>query len=201
MTEERHDHDEERPAGEHDRATFGADEGAHAGHAPDEEVDVLRRELGRVREALDAARIEIEEHKERTLRARADLENARRRAGGEIDRAHEAGLDAALGPVLTVYDDLGRALQAAESGDPAAILPGVRAVRDTLERKLAALGVERVGAVGEPFDPDKHEALTAVPPHGDAQPGTIADVFEAGFVRNARLIRPARVVVYEDERG
>jgi molecular chaperone GrpE len=169
--------------------------------APIEEVDVLRRELGRVHEALDAARIEIEELKDRALRARAELENARRRASGEVDRARESGLDAALAPVLTVYDDLGRALQAAESGDPAAIIPGVRAVRESLERKLAALGVERVGSIGDAFDPDRHEALTTVPAQGDAAPGTIADVFEAGFVRNERLIRPARVVVFEDERG
>jgi molecular chaperone GrpE len=169
--------------------------------APSEEVDVLRREMGRVNEALDAARTEIEELKDKALRARADLENARRRAGGELERAREAGVDAALAPALTVYDDLGRALQAAEGGDPAAIVPGVRAVREALERKLAALGVERVGSVGESFDPGRHEALTAVPAQGDAQPGTIADVFEAGFVRHDRLIRPARVVVYEDERS
>jgi molecular chaperone GrpE len=181
--------------------TNGAPADEPAEDAPIEEVDVLRRELGRVHEALDAARVEIEELKDRALRARADLENARRRAGGELERAHEAGLDTALHPVLTVYDDLGRALQAAEGGDPAAIVPGVRAGREALERKLSALGVERVGSVGDAFDPDRHEALTTVPADGDAQPGTIADVFEAGFVRNERLIRPARVVVYEDERG
>jgi molecular chaperone GrpE len=203
------DRDEARTNDRDEARTNERDEGNGDGVVPDhaaqdgpiEEVDVLRRELGRVHEALEAARIEIEELKDRALRARADLENARRRAGGELDRAREAGLDSALTPVLTVYDDLGRALQAAESGDPAAIVPGVRAVRESLERKLAALGVERVGSVGEAFDPDRHEALTTVPAQGDAQPGTIADVFEAGFVRNERLIRPARVVVYEDERS
>jgi molecular chaperone GrpE len=177
-----------------DASTAGADAAA----PEHQEADVLRRELGRAQEALETARAEIEELRDRALRARAELENARRRVAGEVERAHDAGLDAALAPALSAYDDLGRALQAAEGGDPAAIVPGVRAVREGLERKLAALGVERVGAVGDAFDPDRHEALTAVPASGDATPGTIADVFEAGFVRRDRLIRPARVVVFAD---
>jgi molecular chaperone GrpE len=169
--------------------------------APMEEVDVLRRELARMREALDAAHAEIEELKDRALRARADADTARRRAQGEVDRARDAGVDAALTPALSVYDDLGRALAAAEGGDAAAIVPGVRAVREALERQLGVLGVERVGIVGEPFDPDRHEALTAIPTPEGAEPGTIADVFAAGFVRGERLIRPARVVVYADGQG
>jgi molecular chaperone GrpE len=169
--------------------------------APLEEVDVLRRELDRLNEALTVALTEIEELKDRALRARADLDTARRRAQGELERAHEAGVDAALAPALNVFDDLGRALQAAESGDAAAIVPGVRAVREALERQLAALGVERTGAVGEAFDPDRHEALTAVPAPAGVEPGTIADVFAAGFVRGERLVRPARVVVYGDGQG
>lgn len=161
------------------------------------EVDVLRRELTAAHEALEAARSEIEELKDRVLRARADLDNARKRAGGDVERAFDAGLDAAIHPVLVVYDDLTRALQAAEVGDPASIVPGVRSVRETLERQLSSLGIERVGEVGETFDPDRHEALSVVPADGDAQPGTVADVFEAGFMRSGRLVRAARVVVYD----
>jgi molecular chaperone GrpE len=161
------------------------------------EVDVLRRELKGAHEALEAARSEIEELKDRVLRARADLDNARKRAGGDVERAFDAGLDAAIHPVLVVYDDLTRALQAAEVGDPASIVPGVRSVRETLERQLSSLGIERVGEVGETFDPDRHEALSVVPADGDAKPGTVADVFEAGFMRSGRLVRAARVVVYD----
>lgn len=164
------------------------------------EVDILRTELLAASERLAALEAEYQACHDKLLRARADLENTRRRHLSELDRAREAGLDAAVLPVLAVYDDLGRALQAAESGDdPGSIVPGVRSIRDALERSLASLGINRVGDVGEAFDPDHHEAIAVVPARGDRDPGAIAEVFEAGFVRGERLVRPARVVVVEPD--
>jgi len=171
-----------------------------AGASPEAELDeasIVRRELQAVSERLSALESEHQQALDKALRARADLENTRRRHALEVERAREAGLDAAILPVLAVFDDLGRALQAAESGDPSTIVPGVRSVRDGLERALEGLGVQRVGSVGEAFDPDRHEALATVPAGEGREPGAIADVFEAGFVRGERLVRPARVVVVE----
>ena len=99
--------------------------------------------------------------------------------------------------VLAVFDDLTRALEVADEDDPGKIVPGVRAVNESLERKLETLGIVRVGDVGDPFDPDLHEALTAMPTDDAAKDDTIAQVFEAGFRRGDRLVRPARVVVYQ----
>jgi molecular chaperone GrpE len=164
-----------------------------------EEIDVLRRELARMSDALEAARNEAAEAQDRALRARADLENLRRRTYADLERAHGAGLDAAIGPVLTVHDDLERALVAAEEGgDPSAIVPGVASVLAGLERQLEGLGLTKTGAVGEPFDANRHEALTAVPAPTPEQAGTIQAVFQAGFVQGDRLVRPARVVVYQE---
>lgn len=176
------------------------------GDLPDDEASVLREELQRQREELerlreevDGARQDAEDAREKFLRARADLENVRRRTAGDVVRAREAGLDSAVLSVLNVYDDLTRALAVADEDDPAKILPGVRAVRETLERDLGTLDIERVGKAGEPFDPDHHEALTSVPAPDPAHAGTIAEVYQAGFKRGDRLIRPARVVVYADQ--
>jgi molecular chaperone GrpE len=168
-----------------------------AAHLDDEltEVEILRSELGAASERLAALEAEHQACLDKMLRARADLENTRRRHAQEVERAREAGMDAAILPVLGVFDDLGRALQAAEVGDPSSILPGVRSVRESLERSLEGIGVQRVGDVGEPFDPDRHEALAVVPAGDGRAPGAIAEVFEAGFVRGERLVRPARVVV------
>ncbi|MDF1522276.1 MAG: nucleotide exchange factor GrpE [Trueperaceae bacterium] len=163
-----------------------------------EEVDVLRGELGRVREALDEARAEAAEAQDRALRARADLENLRRRSRADLERAHGAGLDAAIRPVLTVHDDLERAIEAGRVGDPAAILPGVEAVLAALLRQLEGLGLTKTGEVGEPFDAERHEALTTVPVPEPELAGTIQSVFEAGFLHGDRLVRPARVVVYQE---
>lgn len=165
------------------------------------EVEILRGELSKVQEELTRASDEAERQRDRALRARAELDNVRKRAAAEEGRAREAGLDSAVLPVLSVYDDLGRALDAAEQGDPQSIVPGVRAVMEGLERSLERLEIRRVGEVGETFDPDLHEALTSVPSEDEAQAGTIAEVFEAGFMRGGRLVRPARVVVYQEGDG
>ena len=106
-------------------------------------------------------------------------------------------MDSALLTVMSVYDDLGRALAAVDEADPSKIVPGIRAVRDSLERNLDTLGLKKVGKVGEAFDPDVHEALTAMPTDNPEQAGKIADVFEVGFTKGERLVRPARVVVYQ----
>jgi molecular chaperone GrpE len=165
---------------------------------PQTELEILRGELAALQERLETAEQRLEEEQARALRARAELDTVRRRATGDQDRAREAGLDTAVLPVMGVYDDLRRALQAAEAGDPASIVPGVRAVMESLERNLERLDIERVGDPGQPFDPDLHEALTSTPVAEGAEPGTIAEVFEAGFKRGDRLVRPARVVVYQD---
>ena len=196
--------DDRRYHDDHDARGADADRGARdeAGKASGslDEVDILRSELLAVSERLTTLEAEYQACHDKLLRARADLENTRRRHLSELDRAREAGLDAAVLPVLAVYDDLGRALRAAESGDdPGSIVPGVRSVRDSLERSLASLGINRVGDVGEAFDPDQHEAIAVVPARGDRDPGAIAEVFEAGFVRGERLVRPARVVVVEPD--
>ncbi len=168
----------------------------------DSEADILRSELKRVREKSEALEEELAASNDRFLRARAEMDTMRRRLIGEVEQARDAGLDAALMPVLAVYDDLERALTvAAESDDPASIVTGVQLVKENLERQLAGLGIRRVGLVGEHFDPHLHEALTTVPPSPGKEPGTIAQVFEPGFVKGERLVRVARVIVVASQEG
>ncbi|HRN17725.1 MAG: nucleotide exchange factor GrpE [Trueperaceae bacterium] len=168
----------------------------------DSEADILRSELKRVREKSEALEEELAASNDRFLRARAEMDTMRRRLIGEVEQARDAGLDEALMPVLAVYDDLERALTvAAESDDPASIVTGVQLVKENLERQLAGLGIHRVGLVGEHFDPHLHEALTTVPPSPGKEPGTIAQVFEPGFVKGERLVRVARVIVVAGQEG
>lgn len=182
-----------------DRPGVGAADDARSAFPDDAEVDVWRAELARANEALALARAELAAAEDRALRARADLDNLRRRQAAELERARQQGLDTALWPVLAVHDDLERALAAAQqTDDPTTIVPGVEAVLGGLLRALQGLGLERTGFVGEPFDASRHEAILAVPLTDDAEPGTIQSVFEAGFVQGERLVRPARVTVYQE---
>jgi len=160
------------------------------------EADLLRTELETARTELGKAQEEAADFKNRFLRARADLENYRRRAAQDVARAREAGLDSAVITVLAAYDDLERALRVGES-DPAQLIPGIRAVKEGLKRNLEALGIREIGERGEPFNPDLHEALTAVPAPDEGAANTIAEVVQTGFLKEDRLVRPARVVVYQ----
>ncbi len=196
MAEDRRDRDQDREQVEANGVNAETDEFERG------EVDILRHELRSASDRLAALEAEHQSCHDKLLRARADLENTRRRHLAELERAREAGLDAAILPVLAVYDDLGRALRAAETSEAAdagGIVEGVRGVRDGLERSLSTLGVNRVGEVGDEFDPTHHEAIAVVPAQGGRQAGAIAEVFEAGFLRGERLVRPARVVVVEPE--
>lgn len=179
-----------------------ADTAAEAGEDRYTEADILRDELEAAREEADRLRAELTDANDRFLRSRAEFDTFRRRMSGEVDLAKEAGANGVLMPILKVFDDLERALTAAATtDDPATIVPGVRAVRDGLLRDLGSLGITHVGEVGEVFDPELHEALTVVPPTDDVSEGCIAQVFEPGFVRGDRLIRPAKVVVAKSGTG
>lgn len=171
---------------------------AHEGQ-PDSEAEILRAELGNAVEQVERLSAELREAEERFLRARAEQDTMRRRMQGEVELARAEGVTSALAPSLNVFDDLERALGAAErTDDPRSIVPGVRAVRDALLRNLDALGVKLIGQPGERFDPELHEALSVVALRPGAEPGTIDQVFEAGFVQGDRLVRVARVTVFAD---
>lgn len=165
---------------------------------PASEADILRAELSDLHDRLNVARAASDDFKEKFLRSSAELANNRRRMTGELERARAAGQDSALLTVMTVFDDLQRALDAALDDNASQIVPGVTAVLANMERDMAAIGVELVGKPGDEFDPELHEALTTLPADAQHPAGTIAQVYQAGFRTGERLIRPARVVVYND---
>ncbi|HLU82522.1 MAG TPA: nucleotide exchange factor GrpE [Trueperaceae bacterium] len=174
----------------------GADDRSRDSQASDTEADILRSELDNATSRVGELEAEVADAKDRYVRSRAEFDTFRRRMADELNMAREAGLDSVMLPVLGVYDDLERAVAAASTTtDPTTILPGVIAVRDGLIRNLESLGIRRVGNVGEQFDPAIHEALAVVPPSPQFAENVIAQVYEIGFVKGDRLIRPARVVV------
>jgi molecular chaperone GrpE len=162
-----------------------------------DEQNVLEQILEGFQKEMETMKAQADEYKDKFMRAQADLQTYRRRVQGDIDRARDAGLESALLPVMTVYDDLGRALMM--STDPEKLIPGIQSVREGLERNLDMLGIKKVGEKGEMFNPELHEALTTVPVTEGAEAGTIANVFEVGFMKGEKLVRPAKVVVYQGD--
>jgi molecular chaperone GrpE len=126
------------------------------------------------------------------VRAVADLENYKKRAVRERDEVQKFGAEKLLKDLLPVKDNLDRALAAAAPDDP--LVAGVKLVRSTFEQALSRHGVKSFSALGQPFDPARHEALMQVP-SAAAAPGTVVTELARGFTLNERLVRPAMVGV------
>src|SRR5512134_3642292 len=117
---------------------------------------------------LEALRREADEHRDRYVRAIAELDNFRKRSAREVDAARKFGAERLAQAILPVRDSLEAGLIVAEKAGHTALLDGQRATLRLLDEALAAAGIREVNPVGEPFDPNKHEALSLVPAQGVA---------------------------------
>jgi molecular chaperone GrpE len=176
------------------------EEGGEAGGAAAEpgarressELESLRTQLEMSQAAGREGFEKLKEEHDRFLRAVADLENYRKRAQRERDEVQKFGIERLLKDLFPVVDNLDRALAAAPEGDPLA--GGVKLVLKTLEDALARHGVKSFHALGEAFDPRRHEAImTVVAP--EKEPGTVVMEHGRGFSLHDRLVRPALVGV------
>jgi molecular chaperone GrpE len=149
---------------------------------------------GGVEPELEALRREADEHRDRHLRAVAELDNFRKRAAREVDAARKFGAERLAQAILPVRDSLEAGLAAAETSADAVMLEGQRATLRLLDEALAASGIREINPVGEPFDPNKHEALSLVAAPGVA-PDTVLEVVQKGYELNERLLRAAKVLV------
>ena len=152
-------------------------------------------EIQRLRDALQAKTQEAEEHRERYLRGAAEFDNARKRAAREREDYTRYANESLLRELLPVLDNFSRALQAARS-EPgaAAVTAGVELIQRELLRVLEKFGVTPFDSVGQPFDPERHEAIARVPAVGQPE-GTVVNETARGYMLNGRVLRPAMVTV------
>jgi molecular chaperone GrpE len=149
--------------------------------------------------APDVAALEAELAKARDemLRALAEVENTRRRAERTAQDARAYAIDRFAQDLLSVADTLGRALSAAPRDDVDEgfrnLLTGVELTERALLDAFARHGLRRVGAKGDQFDPNLHQAVAHAP--SDLPPGVIAEVMQPGYVLNDRTLRAAMVAV------
>lgn len=138
---------------------------------------------------------ELEKYKDLALRTRADLENYRKRAIREKEEAIRYANASLVESLVPIFDNFELGLGAARTAtDPAGIIMGLDMVRKQLEDFLRDYGIEAVDAVGQPFDPNLHEAMAQE--ESDTVPeGTVLRQIRKGFKLKDRLIRPASVVV------
>jgi molecular chaperone GrpE len=131
----------------------------------------------------------------RLMRSLADLENYRRRANREQEEARRFESLRLVRDLLPALDGLNRAISSAEqSGDQQALLNGIRMVAQQFRDILRGHAAEPIDALGKPFDPNLHEALTQMP-SAEHPPMTVLQVVELGYRMHDRVVRPARVIV------
>jgi molecular chaperone GrpE len=130
---------------------------------------------------------------DRLLRIAAEFDNFKKRATKEREDAQKFGIERMLKDFLPVADNLERALDHAEEHDLRQVIEGVKLVQKLFESTLAKHGVVGFSALGQPFDPNVHEAL--MQQESDAPPGTVVSEMSRGYKLNDRLVRPAAVVV------
>jgi molecular chaperone GrpE len=151
--------------------------------------------------AEDAAAAEPEkpepDYKDQWLRAAAELDNIRKRARRDVAVAESRGIAKLAKELLPALDNFERALDAAEAQPENRdhhLTDGIRLVQTELLSALARVGIEPDSPKGERFDPHRHEAVAQQPIDG-AEPGTIVEVYSAGYTYGDDVLRPAKVVV------
>lgn len=164
------------------------------GSAAQESVeDVNPAELVLQNEELQS---QIAKLKDQDLRTQAEMQNVRRRAEQDVEKAHKFGLEKFVGDMLTVIDNLERALASMDAEDEhlKAAREGIELTLKSMQDGLKRHNVEALDPSGEPFDPEYHQAMTMVP-NPEVEPNTVMDVFQKGYTLHGRLVRPAMVVV------
>jgi molecular chaperone GrpE len=142
---------------------------------------------------LAEAQAKIDEQRNAWLRALADADNARKRAQADIAQARKFAVERFVEDLLPVMDSLGAALATPSAGD-APLRSGVELTLKLLRTALERAGVSELApAPGERFDPHRHQAMAAV--ESDAEPNTVVNVMQKGYLLHDRVVRAALVTV------
>jgi molecular chaperone GrpE len=146
-------------------------------------------------ETVEELRKQVEEKQDRLLRALAEAENFKRRTQRERDESVRYANESLLRDLIPVLDNLERALGAARTGGGAeGVVGGIELIHRELLKVLERAGVTRYSALGQTFDPTRHEAIARVV-SVDAKPGTVIGETMPGYLLHNRVLRAALVSV------
>jgi molecular chaperone GrpE len=163
-------------------------EQAESGAGPD--VEQLMEKIAEVELAAANAKDDL-------LRVKAEMQNLRRRTEQDIEKAHKYGQEKFSFELLSVMDNLERALEAASEHDNEtvkAIYDGVELTRKSFIDCFNKFNIEAVDPLGEPFDPELHQAMSTQE-NNEVEPNTVVAVMQKGYTLHGRVIRPAMVMV------
>jgi molecular chaperone GrpE len=161
-----------------------------------EAISAEQERINELELALATAQATVVDQKDSVIRAKAEVDNIRRRAAQDVDKARKFALEKFAGEMLTVVDNLERGLATvdAEAEDQKSIFEGINLTLQGLMSGLEKFGVKAVDPQDQPFNPEFHQAMSMQEVPGVA-PNTVIAVMQKGYELNERLIRPAMVMV------
>lgn len=183
MAQDREEVNEEKETKE-----AAAEEPKEGARSEQEEIEVLREELERLKEELD-------EKQDRLLRLAAEFDNYKKRTARDFEALIKNANENLIVELLPVLDNFERALEVAQTSvDYNSFYRGVGMILQQLGDLLEKQGLKRIEAVGDKFDPNKHEALMQV--ESDEHPSdVVVDEIQRGYMLNDKVLRPSRVMV------
>ncbi len=165
-------------------------------HAETEAADVVDPRDARIAELEAELKEAQQRERDSLLRAKAEIENIRRRTELDIEKAHKFALEKFSGELLPVIDNLERALDLADKSNTelTSLIEGVDLTLKSLINAVRKFGLEVVADVHVPFNPELHQAMTLLESE-EIEPNHVLMVMQKGYTLNGRLLRPAMVAV------
>lgn len=163
------------------------------------ENDLSAIEIDSNANEIDSLNLEVKALKEELLRSRAEIDNTRKRAEKDIAAAHKYGVERLVQDILPVKDSMDMGLEIpvdSDVSDP--FREGMELTSKMFGDFFEKLNVKAINPVGEMFDPEFHQAMMTEP-SSEVEKGTVTKVMQRGYLLNDRLVRPALVVVAEEE--
>lgn len=162
----------------------------------DSEVTAEQARIAELEAQLEAAQQASLEERERAVRAVAEMENLRRRAAQDVEKAHKFALEKFAAELLPVLDNLERAIELADKESEALkpMIEGVELTLKSMQSSVAKFGLVALDPQNQLFDPNAHQAMSMIE-NAELAPNTVIAVMQKGYELNGRVIRPAMVMV------
>jgi molecular chaperone GrpE len=188
----------EPASGARDRVDVAVEEAVEAATAAESAAEAGQEALPEpdLELELEEARREAASHLDDFLRARAEIDNLRKRAARDVEHAHKYGLERFMNELLPVKDSIELGLNAADGtvADAEKLREGLELTLKLFDAASEKFGLEELNPEGQSFDPEYHQAMS-MQEAPDVASGTIVTVVQKGYVLNDRLLRPAMVIV------
>jgi molecular chaperone GrpE len=163
-------------------------------------IESVETDVAELQKQLEQAQQQANENWDKALRIQAEMENLKRRVHKDLDDERKFGISKFAKELLTVIDSLELGLQAANNDGWSVekLREGSELTIRQFESVFAKFNIETVSPMGQPFNPELHQAMS-IQPADNVEPNTVLAVFQKGYILNGRLLRPAMVVVSKQE--